>query len=91
MDDKLFELMTQIYGEVTKLSKKVSAVELEVSAVNKSQVRIENVIVPKVEAALDGYVQVYEKLLEHDKRFDRLEDKIGKHDMEIRVLKDKAG
>jgi hypothetical protein len=94
MDDEMFELITKMYNEVTTLRK-------EVDVIGKSQLKFDNDLKPKVEAALEGYAQVYEKQLEHDKRFDAhdrrfnehdrrfdiLEAKLQKHNVEIKVIK----
>lgn len=55
---------------------------------------IENKLDNNSKALFDGYNQVYEKLQEHDKRFDGLESKIDntnskveKQEVEIRVIK----
>jgi len=87
MDDEMFELITKMYNEVTTLRK-------EVDVIGKSQLKFDNDLKPKVEAALEGYAQVYEKQLEHDKRFDAhdrrfdiLEAKLQKQNVEIKVIK----
>lgn len=91
MEDKMFELMTKMYSEFSEFRKetndKFDNLESEVKGLRGDIVRIENDLDKKADAALDGYQQVYEKQLEHDKRFDTLEGKMQKQDVEIRVIK----
>lgn len=91
MDDKTFELLEKMYGEFSEFRKetnnKFDKLETEMKGLHMDVVRIENNLGKKVDAALDGYMQVYEKQLEHDKRFDSLEGKMQKQDVEIRVIK----
>ena len=100
MKDETFELLTKMYAEFSsfrksaderfsEISGKVNSLSEEVAVIRKSQVHVEAVLTPKVEAALDGYKQVYEKLLEHDKRFDTLEARLDTHDTQIGTLKKK--
>jgi peptidoglycan hydrolase CwlO-like protein len=98
MEDKMFELMTKLYSEFSEFRKetngkfdnidsKFNRLESEVKGLRGDVTGIENDLGKKVDAAPDGYQQVYEKQLEHDKRFDDLENKLQKQDVEIRVIK----
>ena len=91
MKDESFELLTKLYAEFSSFKKntgdQLTALSEEMSVIRKSQINIETVEVPKVDAALDGYKQVYEKLLDHDQRFDAIEDKIQTQDVRIGTLK----
>jgi len=91
MEDKMFELMTKMYSEFSEFRKetndKFNSLESDVKGLSNNVVRIENNLGKKIDAALDGYHQVYEKLQEHDQRFDDLENKLQKQDVEIRVIK----
>ena len=100
MDDKIFNLLEKMYADLKQdingvkqdvlgVKGEVSVLREEVAVVRKSQVHVETVLTPKAEAALDGYRQVYEKLLEHDLRFDTLEARLDTHDTQIGVLKKK--
>ena len=86
MEDKMFELMTKMYSEFTDFRKEVNE-KLDQKADKSDIARIEYEHGKKIDAALDGYHQVYEKLQEHDQRFDDLENKLQKQDVEIRVIK----
>jgi chromosome segregation ATPase len=105
MEDKTFELMTKMYAEMKQgfaaVDKRFNTVESDikclkddVGGLKKSVMNLENDLKPKVEAALDGYKMVYEKLQDHDKRFDNIEQKVDnltlrvtKHAGEIKNLK----
>lgn len=98
MEDKVFELMTKLYSEFSDFRKesngkfdnidsKFNHLETEVKGLRGDVIRIENDLSKKVDAALDGYQQVYEKQLDHDNRFDSLEVKMQKQDVEIRIIK----
>lgn len=84
MERKLLELAShihEIYEEISRLKDGV------ISAIGKGQICAENEVVPRVEIALEGYKTVYEKQVELDRRFDMLEEKIRKHDIEIEAIK----
>ena len=80
MEDKMFELMTKMYSEFSEFRKETNDrfgnLDSEVKGLRGDVVRIENDLSKKVDATLDGYQQVYEKQLEHDKRFDSMEGKL---------------
>lgn len=75
MEDKVFELMTKLYSEFSDFRKesngkfdnidsKFNRLETEVKGLRGDVIRIENDLSKKVDAALDGYQQVYEKQLD---------------------------
>lgn len=84
MKDESFELLTKLYAEFSSFRK---STDERLSAIDNRTIRIENELDKKVEAALDGYKQVYEKLLEHDRRFDAIEARLDTHDTQIGALK----
>lgn len=86
MDDKVFELLEKMYADLSGKLDEVNK-KLDQKADKNDIVRLENELKPKVELALEGYQQVYEKLQEHDTRFDSLDSKVQKQDVEIRVIK----
>ena len=92
MEDKMFEIMTKLYSEFSEFRKETSdrfnSLESDVKGLRGDVVRLENDLGKKTDAALDGYHQVYEKLQEHDQRFDVLENKLQKQDVDIRVIRD---
>lgn len=87
MEDKTFELIEKMYSEFQEIKIDINDLKSEVRTVGNQVTKIENDLKPKVETALEGYQAVYEKLQEHDQKFDQLSDKIEKQDLEIRVIK----
>ena len=79
MDDKIFELMTKIYSEMKQqfelVNKKFELVnkKLDEKADKTDIVKLENDLVPKIEALFDGYKQNTEKL-------DRIEKEVSKQE-----------
>lgn len=90
-EDKIYNLLEKVYLElqdtkkdVSKLDKGLSKIDKEVS---KIRIAIENEIKPDIKSLFETQSQIIEKLEEHDKRFDSIEAKLEKHDVEIRVIK----
>ncbi len=83
MDNK----MTGMENKMTTMDTKMSGMESKIKNLNGHVLRIENENGKKLNALFDGYKQSYEKLTEHDKRFDDIESKLEKQDVEIRVIK----
>lgn len=92
MEDKIFELMEKMYsdlkGELTGIKQ-----ILERKADKTDIVRLENEHGQKLDALFDGYKQTYEKLREHDSRFDDIDNKmdnlsfkVSSHDSMLEVL-----
>lgn len=50
-------------------------------------IKLENDLKPKIEAGLDGYKVVYEKLELVEDKVDHLTDIVKSHDIEIKVIK----
>jgi hypothetical protein len=73
-NDKLFELMAQIYSEMKngfdKADERFNDLENEVK---KTNLTIENNIIPKINALFDGYKQNADKL-------DHIEAEVVKHE-----------
>ncbi len=97
MEDKTFELLTRMYNEFTSFKSDMNEFRHETNkkldAVNGHIIRLENEHGQKHDALFDGYKQTYEKLQEHDKRFDDIETKmdnlsleVSSHDSKLEVL-----
>ena len=97
MEDKTFELLTKMYSELTDFKKDMNEFRKEtkdeLQGLKKDVIRIENDHGKKLDALFDGYQQTYEKLQEHDKRFDDVESKLDNlsirvtsHDSKLEVL-----
>lgn len=87
MKDESFELLTKLYVEFSTFKQETTE---KLAIIDNRTIRIENEHGAKIEAALDGYKQVYEKLLEHDNRFDVIEEKLDSHENQIVALKKNA-
>lgn len=71
MDDKTFKLLEKMYVDIKGELKNIKEI-LKDKADKTDIVRIENEHGKKLDALFDGYRQTYEKLQEHDKRFDNV-------------------
>ncbi len=69
--------------DVSVLKEDVSVLKEDVSGLKKDVIRLENTLTPKIDAALDGYKQVYEKQQEHDKEFEIINHKIDDLTMKV--------
>lgn len=102
MDDKVFEFMEKMYSDLkneikglgTKMEGEIKTLSDNVEILGNHATRLENKLDSNSKALFDGYNQVYEKLQEHDKRFDGIESKldninskIEKQEVEIKVIK----
>lgn len=106
MEDKTFELVTQLYSEMTKqfelMNQRFEAIDhrfetidqrfeiiehkLDRKADASDIVRLENTLVPKVDALLDGYKQLSEKQNEICTSIHALQVKVMQHDVQIAAL-----
>jgi peptidoglycan hydrolase CwlO-like protein len=87
MDEKTFEYLEKILTEVQGVKQEIHNVKNQVTKIENQVTKIEVDHGNKLDALLDGYKQTYEKLEEHDKRFNEIEQKIESQDVEIKVLK----
>lgn len=90
MEDKNFVLLTRMYNE---FSAKFSNIDVRLDRVEGHITRLENEHGKKLDALFDGYKKAFEKLQEHDNRFDVIENKldnlsfkISGHDSKLEVL-----
>lgn len=101
MEDKTFELMTKMYSEFSEFRKDMTGFKndmtgfrqemnefkqetrKDIRALKNDVIRIEN----KLDSALDGYKQVYEKLTVVENKVDDIAAKVEKQDVEITVIK----
>lgn len=83
-EDKIYNLLEKVYIEVQDTKNRVTNIEQKLT---KVELIIENEIRPDIKGLYDTQSQVLAKLEEHDKRFDSIEAKLEKHDVEIRVIK----
>lgn len=76
-EDKIFNLLEKVYVELQDTKNEVS----------KIGTTIENGIRPNLKVLFETQTQILSKLEEHDKRFDSIDKKLERHDVEIRVIK----
>ena len=80
-----------IEQRVTGIEQRVTGIEQRVTGIDKKLTKveliIENEIKPNIKGLYETQSQILDKLEEHDKRFDSIETKLEKHDVEIRVIK----
>lgn len=72
----VLEYMAKLTQEMTELKQGQTRLELI----------IENGIKPKIDALFEGQKQHTEILESHTERLERIEEKVGKHDIQISVL-----
>ena len=91
MEDKIFDLIEKMYID---LKNEIRTLSDKVETIGNQTTKLENKLDNNSKALFDGYNLVYEKLQEHDKRFDSLESKVDninakveKQEVEIRVIK----
>lgn len=83
MEDKIFKFMEKMYSDLKK----------DIQHIGNQVTKLEHETNIKFSALFDGYKQTYEKLQEHDKRFDDIENKlnaistkVSSHDSKFEVL-----
>ena len=86
MEDKVFELITKMYSEITT---KLETMDKKLdSKVDKQDiVSMENKLDSNSKALFDGYTQAFEKLVAVERKVDDISSKIEKQDVEITVIK----
>lgn len=72
MEDKIFELLTEMYSKMTEQFKEINS-KLDEKADKTDIVRLENELKPKVEALFDGYKQ-------HTDILERIEKEVSRQD-----------
>ena len=86
MEDKLFELITKMYSDITVRLDTMDK-KLDNKADKSDIVRIENKMDNDTKALYDGYKQTYEKLQVIETKVDSISQEIEKQDVELKVLK----
>jgi tetrahydromethanopterin S-methyltransferase subunit G len=86
MEDKLFELMTKMYSDITIRLDLIDE-KLDGKSNKSDIIHIENKLDTDVKALYDGYKQTYEKLDSVETKVDSICMKLEKQDIELKVLK----
>ena len=95
MEEKMFELMEKMYIEMQDMKSNMAtkddlanmATKDDLARVELGLVRLEDKMDKNQKALYDGYQLTYEKLESLEAKVDRIEEHVGKHDVEIRVIK----
>ncbi|MBE3100756.1 MAG: hypothetical protein IMZ47_00560 [Firmicutes bacterium] len=99
MEEKTFELIEKMYSEMQKgfsairseMAEGFSEVRREMTEgfteVRQSIVLLENKVDVNLKALYDGYQQNTESINRIEKKIDILDEKVDRHDLEIRVIK----
>ncbi|WP_069999309.1 hypothetical protein [Cellulosilyticum sp. I15G10I2] len=87
MEDKIFELMSKMYSDMTQ---KMDHMAKRMDNVENHIIKLEDKIDTQGKALFGGYKQTYEKLTTLETKVDELSSKIQKQDVEIRVIKNVA-
>ena len=87
MDDKVFDLMTQMYSELQNISGQVGNLDQRLAKIEKDIIRLEDKVDSGSRALFDGYTQTYEKLSMVDEKVDALRLQVEKQDVEIKVIR----
>lgn len=72
MEDKVYELLTEMYSKMTEQFKEINS-KLDQKADKRDIVRLENELNPKAEALFDGYKQ-------HTEILERIEKEVSRQD-----------
>ncbi len=86
MEEKLFELMTKMYSDITARLDTMDK-KLDNKADKNDIIHMENKLDNNSKALFDGYKQTYEKLESLDIKVSDISSKVEKQDVEIRVIK----
>lgn len=98
MEDKVFELMTKMYGEFSEFRQNMNEFKQDMNEFKQDMnefrketrndiIRLENKIDSTSKALFDGYNQTFEKLTVLEKKVDDISAKVEKQDVEITVIK----
>ncbi|NMA35110.1 MAG: hypothetical protein GX940_11295 [Clostridiaceae bacterium] len=90
MEDKAFDLLTRLYGELTEFRQDMNAfrktTEEDIQSLKNEVLQIEQEHGTRLEALLDGYKQTYEKLELVEQKLDALSESVEQNDIKIKVI-----
>lgn len=90
MEDKAFDLLTRLYGELTEFRQDMNAfrktTEEDIQSLKNEVLQIEQEHGTRLEALLDGYKQTYEKLKLVEQKLDALSESVEQNDIKIKVI-----
>lgn len=87
-NEQLFEFMTKMYGDLNgKIDSIYGEMQEGFKEVKQSIVRLEDKMDTNHKVLHDGYKLTYEKLTTLEDKVDKLDEKVEKQDVEIRVIR----
>jgi uncharacterized protein YaaR (DUF327 family) len=90
VEDKAFDLLTRLYGELTEFRQDMNAfrktTEEDIQSLKNEVLQIEQEHGTRLEALLDGYKQTYEKLELVEQKLDALSESVEQNDIKIKVI-----
>ena len=91
MEDKTFDLVTELFSEMKNMDKRLSLQMKEMQIdlkkeIDKVSLKIENDLEPKIDSLFDGYKQTYEMCKENNQKIDIVIGELTKQEVEIKVL-----
>lgn len=93
MQDKIFELLTKLYSEFSEFKSDMNSFREDITEkVQKNSdyiLKLEHELKNDIKALYDGYILTYEKLQEHDKRFDVHDKRFDAHDKRFDAIESK--
>ncbi len=88
MDEKVFDLLEKVYIELQDTKKELKQdIKCIDSRLTKLEIKIENDISQKISALYEDREIVHDRLSKIEDKLDRIDNKIEKQEIEIKVLK----
>ncbi len=102
MEDKLFDLMSKMYSELTgkidglqnkmlefkeDTNKQFDSLNQKVDNLSNQLTRLEHEVKNDISSLYDGYKLTYEKLTTLEEKVDDISTKVDKQEIELRVVK----
>lgn len=89
-NDKLFDLMSKMYGEMQNgfksVNNRLDKLETRMDSLEKNQVKLENEVHEGFKTLYDGYIQNAEQITRIEATVDCIYDRVNKNEIELKVL-----
>lgn len=86
MEDKAFELLTEMYAEMTEQFKKINS-KLDEKSDKRDIIRLENEHGVKLDSLMDGYKQLHEGQQEIKNEIREIKETVNIHDIKLLKVK----
>ena len=86
MEDKAFELLTEMYAEMTEQFKKINS-KLDEKSDKRDIIRLENEHGAKLDSLMDGYKQLHEGQQEIKNEIREIKETVNIHDIKLLKVK----